>query len=378
MTFPFADVMTSKERLAAALSGAPFDRIPVNLLISDHAAQLVNASVAEYQSSAQLMVRGQIAAYRLYGHDAVSVGPGLAGIPEAFGAKVVFPAASTPYVAEPAIDLAGVGRLKIPDPERDGRLPLFLDAAEQALKEVGQEVLVSMTVAGPFTTACGIVGTERLLRELGRQAEAIHELLRLVTQGILDFARAAVARGVRIGLADPTASGSVISTKTAAAFAIPYLSELVAGITQAGGGARPTLHVCGRTQKLWGLLADTGVSGLSLDDVVDLEEAKHAVGSRVALIGNIRPSATMFLGTPDDVRRNARECLRKAYDNPKGFVLGLGCGLPINSPRENVKALVDAAREYGRYPLNPADFAEPESSAGPAAPHSCSGCSAAS
>lgn len=69
-----------------------------------------------------------------------------------------------------------------------------------------------------------------------------------------------------------------------------------------------------------------------------------------------KPTQTMFLGTPEDVEKDAKECLRKAYDNPKGYILSLGCGLPIDTPPENILALREAARKYGRYPFNPELF----------------------
>jgi uroporphyrinogen decarboxylase len=99
-------------------------------------------------------------------------------------------------------------------------------------------------------------------------------------------------------------------------------------------------------------MADCGAGILSLDDEVDLADARVAVGDRVALVGNIRPTATMVQGTPNDVRRNAIECLLKGAGNPKGYILGLGCGLPINTPFENIKTLVASAREYGRWPID--------------------------
>jgi uroporphyrinogen decarboxylase len=65
----------------------------------------------------------------------------------------------------------------------------------------------------------------------------------------------------------------------------------------------------------------------------------------------------MYLGKPADVRANAGECLAKAWNSPKGYILGLGCALPIDTPPENIHALVEAAREFGRWPLDPARFA---------------------
>jgi uroporphyrinogen decarboxylase len=65
----FRESMTSRERTVAALTGQPYDRIPVNLLMSDFAARVIGVTVGEYQQSAKLMARGQIAAWQTYGMD---------------------------------------------------------------------------------------------------------------------------------------------------------------------------------------------------------------------------------------------------------------------------------------------------------------------
>lgn len=352
----FKETMTSKERTLAALTGKPFDRIPVNLLISDHAARVIGVSVGDYNQSAELLARGQIAAWRRYGADNVNTGPGLTGVAEAIGSKVAFPD-STPYIAENVVLHESVlDTLKIPDPERDGRLPLFLDAASLVLSEIGDQVPLSMTCAGPFTTAAGIRGTERFLRDLRRNPAFAHRLLQHATASIIRFAKAALDRGARIGLADPTASGTMIAAGQFRDFALPYLKEVCAAVKEQSGSA-PSLHICGNTSRIWPEMADTGAAVLSLDDAVDLAEAKALVGERVALLGNVRPTAAMYLGTPQEVTANARECLAKGWDNPKGYILGLGCGLPIDTPPGNIDALVAAARRYGRWPLDPAGFA---------------------
>lgn len=356
MTAIFKETMSSRERTVAALTGKPYDRIPVNLLISDHAARVINVTVGEYNNSARLLARGQVAAWRLYGADNVNTGPGLTGIAEAIGSRIVFPD-STPYVADhPVQEERDLDRLRVPDPATAGRLPLFLEAATMVLKEIGDQVPLSMTTAGPFTTAAGIRGTERFLRDLHKNPAFAHRLLRLATDSTIRFSAAAIGVGARIGLADPTASGTMIGTRQFREFALPYLQEVTTAITRLAGAA-PSLHICGNTTRIWPEMAATGVAVLSLDDAVDLAEAKGLVGDRVALLGNIRPTAAMYLGTPDDVVANVRECLAKGWDTPKGYILGLGCGLPIDTPPANIHALVQAARTYGRWPLDPASFA---------------------
>ena len=81
----FKESMTSKERVVAALTGQPYDRIPVFMLLSDQAARTIGVTVREYQKSARLMARGQLTAWRSYGMDMINTGPGLTGIAEAAG-----------------------------------------------------------------------------------------------------------------------------------------------------------------------------------------------------------------------------------------------------------------------------------------------------
>jgi uroporphyrinogen decarboxylase len=65
----------------------------------------------------------------------------------------------------------------------------------------------------------------------------------------------------------------------------------------------------------------------------------------VVIVGNVRPTESMYLGDTATVRADAQECLRKAGDSPRGFVLAVGCGMPIPAPQVNVHALMDVARE---------------------------------
>jgi uroporphyrinogen decarboxylase len=107
---------------------------------------------------------------------------------------------------------------------------------------------------------------------------------------------------------------------------------------------------------IWGDVADAGLGSFSIDDRMDLEEAKKTIGERMILVGNVKPTETMYLGTPADVEKDAKECLRKAYDSPQGYVLALGCGLPYGTPAGNIHALLNSARKFGQYPLNPDNF----------------------
>jgi len=354
--FLIKDDMTPKERIEAMTYGKPFDRVPCNIFIGDHAATIIGAEVSDLNFSSEVFLHGQLAANKKYGIESTGVSPGLAGIAEALGSKLVFPKHGAPYVGEYAIkDVLDLEKLSVPHPVKAGRFSFVLETAEKLADEFGREIPVSVEVPGPFTSAGNLMNIGSLMRDTRKNPEFVHRVLRLVTDTTIAFIKEAAKLDVGICIAEPSASGTLISYDMFEKFALPYLKEIVDCIKALGKGS-PSLHICGNTKKIWTLMADTGAGSLSLDDVIDLEKAKKIVGDRVMLIGNVKPTATMYLGKPIDVERDAKECLKKAYDNPKGYVLALGCGFPIDTPPENIHALRGAAIKYGKYPYEPELF----------------------
>jgi uroporphyrinogen decarboxylase len=64
-------------------------------------------------------------------------------------------------------------------------------------------------------------------------------------------------------------------------------------------------------------------------------------------MGNVSPSEIMLQGTPSQVRDAVRQCVWKAHDNPKGYIVASGCSLPVETPFQNIDAMLDAVREIG-------------------------------
>ena len=80
-------------------------------------------------------------------------------------------------------------------------------------------------------------------------------------------------------------------------------------------------------------MIDTGATALSIDHAVPLMQAKKIVGDKAAIIGNVDPSKTLFLGTPEQVETEAKNCIDAGTD-----ILAPGCGFPPITPLENMKA----------------------------------------
>ncbi len=341
--------MTPLERLAALARGEPLDRLPCVPIVGNTGARVIGARVSDFRGNGRLIAEAQVAAYRLFRYDTVRIFTDLFTQAEAMGAKVVYPEDETAYLVAPALtDLSRLDRLRVPDPRKEGNLPQFLEAMKIALDAIGGEVAVTGALTGPFTNSSFLVGAEEIARLTLRAPKTVHRLCEISLEANLRYAEAMLELGCTPSLTDPMSSCSVISPRAFAEFSLPYLKRLTDYIHSRG--KRVTLHICGDTRPIWEAMVEAGADCLSLDNDVDLAEAKAKVGARVRLMGNVRPSEIMLQGSPADVRRAVIACVRKAHDSPLGYIVASGCSLATETPFANIHAMMDTVRDIG-YPV---------------------------
>ncbi|WP_338825873.1 Uroporphyrinogen decarboxylase [Moorella thermoacetica] len=350
------DEMTPNERRQALAQGRPVDRIPCVPKIGNVAARYIGVHVRDMLASAELTAAAQIQAYQLLHHDAVGVCLGMHPLARALGGTMTNPLDDNPAMLQsPVKDEKDLERLDLAALDRDKFIQTTLTAARILQDKVGKEVTPGVVIGGPFTVAASLRGTEFLLRDVIRNPEFAHRVISFALQAIIHVVIPFIKEGIIPAIVDPVASGSVLNVKKAWEFAFSYTQKLIDEFKKYTPGV--SLHVCGKTTRLLEMMAATGASSLSLDNSVDLLEAKRLVGHRVALSGNVDPVNVMALGNPETVRLAVKDCLQRAWDTPRGYILAAGCDLPLTTPLENIAALVEAARIYGRWPLDPRNFA---------------------
>jgi uroporphyrinogen decarboxylase len=84
---------------------------------------------------------------------------------------------------------------------------------------------------------------------------------------------------------------------------------------------------------------------------MDIDEVKQKWGKKLCLIGNINLDSTLTLGTPQDVRAEVYERIRTIGPGG-GYMVASSNSITDYVPLENMKALIDATFEFGRYPIN--------------------------
>lgn len=214
----------------------------------------------------------------------------------------------------------------------------------------GQEYLVETTFECGFTGAGRVLGTGREMMLLHKDPEFVRRLSDFMNKLTIEVIREFVNVGANmIFIPDPNASTALISPKHYEMFAFPYEKELIKEIKKLG--AITMLHICGNCTPILDKIVETGTDCYSFDHMVDIAEAKKRIGNKIALAGNINP-VILLMGTPEQVTELSKDCIRKAAPGG-GFMLMPGCSTAANTPTANFHALVNAAKTYGKYPINP-------------------------
>lgn len=346
--------MTSLERIRCAARRQPVDRVPVAPYLGNHGARVAGVLIGEYCRSGRIMAEAQYRAWHIYGQDVLVAQSDNYYIAEGFGVEVQHYDDGTPTLRTPVVhELADIGRLRVPDPHKDGRMPVYLEAIRRLGEMARGEIAVRAPGTGPFSLASHLMGTENFLVELalagrdpgGVAEQSLRHLLELTTDALIAFAKACLEAGAHLVMAgDSLASIDMISPATYREWAWPSerrFFETVNPLAERSGAAT-ILHICGNMSPVLETMADTGAHILELDHKVSLAAAKERVGNRVCLMGNLDPVEILWRGTPNAVAKAAKAAIA-AGAKSGGFILGSGCEVPVASPRENLKAMIETA-----------------------------------
>jgi uroporphyrinogen decarboxylase len=80
----------------------------------------------------------------------------------------------------------------------------------------------------------------------------------------------------------------------------------------------------------------------------DLADLKRNWGDRITLKGNLHTTDVMLRGTAEEVVRASRKAMDDAAEGGR-FILSTGDQCGRDTPDENLHAMIETAREYGRY-----------------------------
>jgi uroporphyrinogen decarboxylase len=343
--------MNSLERVQAVISGKIPDRVPICLDNCFLAAKEAGVSMADFRSDPEAIAKTYLTSVEKYGFDCLYVDIDVTLLAEAMGAVADFCDDEPARIVKPAIrDLKEVDKLRVVNPETDGRIPALLEAIRIMAKQVGGELAIrGCADQAAFSLACLVLGISDFLEILAAEPDnpAIFQLLEACHQSHLAVHRAVMKAGVTFtSNGDSLCGPDVCSPQMFRKFARPFEERLVKSL--ADEGIFTVIHVCGDTGLILDQWAEFDFCGFELDYKTDAVKAKRTAGAHHVLFGNIDPSGVLGLGTPEYIRQKTRELI--SIWKPGGlFVLNSGCTVPATTPAENIRAFIQAAHEAGVY-----------------------------
>ncbi|HID32281.1 MAG TPA: hypothetical protein EYP24_02760 [bacterium (Candidatus Stahlbacteria)] len=337
------DILTPRERFGLLVIDELPDRCNIIPLITSHAATVADIPLRRYYTEGQAMAEAQIIAFERYGHDALSIFSEVGIIAEAIGSVFDYPEDDLPVIRLPILTKVGIEDLKVPDPKRDGRLPIYLEAIKYAYNSLGDRVPILAYVPAPFTTGVMLSDPNQFLIDTIRNPDRIHRIMELGLKAAKGFCYEIINTGGLPILVDPLASASVISPKAYKEFALPYEQRLIDYLHRYDLDI--ILHICGETGPIIDLMLDSHADLLSVDRI-DPEFLYEKCHDRIRIIGNLDTSLVGF-GAREEVIKRTAEMVARLKMAKKGYVAATGCEVPIRADPGNVEVFIQIAREVG-------------------------------
>ena len=163
--------------------------------------------------------------------------------------------------------------------------------------------------------------------------------------------------GVAIGVDYGFNSGPFVSPAAFAHIYAPAMKRMCEIVHESG---LPCLfHSCGNNRLILDQMVDAGMDAYqAIQPVEKIEEIKALYGDRLVLWGGVSTD-TLCRGTPDEVRQQALFTMKHCAPGG-GLILGSSHSVVVGTPAGNYRALFEAVRERGTYPIDiPEDIPEP-------------------
>jgi uroporphyrinogen decarboxylase len=268
-------------------------------------------------------------------------------IPHAMNLGLEFEAGEGPKFERPVRTAADIDKLGIPDPGRE--LKYVIDAVARVRRELRGRIPLIGFAGSPWTVATYMVEgggsktfgvIKRMMYEAPRE---LHRLLQILAQSTILYLNAQIAAGAQAVMVFDT-WGGVLTPAQYQEFSLRYMAQVVAALTRESDGRRVPNIVFTKGGGPWlDKIAAIGCDAAGVDWTTDLSSARQAVGGRIALQGNLDPSA---LFSPPGVLRAEALRVLDSYGGGSGHVFNLGHGITPEVDPERVALLVETVQGY--------------------------------
>src|SRR5713226_98368 len=334
------------DRLLRACRRQPVDRTPVWMMrqagryLPEYREIRQRVSFLELCKNTDLAAEVSLQPYRILGVDAVIFFSDILIPVEAMGAGVSL-TDKGPEIEHPIRNQRDVDELSIPDPASE--VPFVGSIIKKLRQELRNEVPLIGFAGAPWTLASYLVegGGSKTFGEIKglafREPQILHALLEKLTSTVISYVLFQIEAGAEVIQLFDTWAGE-LNPSDYEEFALPYTTKIFDAI-----GARvPRILYLNGCAAILESMATSGADVISIDWRISMLEARRRLGERIALQGNLDPC--VLLGPKERIAARTKEILEQA--GPVGHILNLGHGILPQTPVENARAFIEAAKSY--------------------------------
>lgn len=252
-----------------------------------------------------------------------------------------------------------------PDPTDPAVTEGIRERAQWLRKNTPYAILLQCGRGGIFEQAKYMRGYAKIFEDFVGEEEFVHALFKKLLEIEKEFNRVGLeAAGefvdiVRMSPEDLASENQTFcSPSMFKELILPYYKEAIhytkTLFHQKNPKGKIQFHSCGAVSYpfMEGLL-DAGIDVYDACEVKVKEESrpgrfKEKFGDRLSFLGAIDVQWTLPFGKPEDVRNEVKERIREMAPGG-GYIISSSHRLTPDMPFENIKAMYDAAREFGRY-----------------------------
>jgi MtaA/CmuA family methyltransferase len=297
-----------------------------------------------------MLAEAQFQSWKEFGHDMLLVENGVVAEAQACGCGVEYTDDGPARVAVPilAAGLEKIDELVVPDPFTTHPMCEVLKAVRILRQRTGERVFImGRADQGPIALGLALRGYEQFLIDLAQfeQPELIHKVLDYCVRVQTRYAWALREAGAH-GSATGGAGVDIIGPRLYRRVEHPYECRFIAAANRPDFPV--ALHICGDATLILAEMVATGAPILELDYKTDMRKAKDSLHGKAVFLGPVNPELLWSARDPVEVDSAAREAIGILAPGSE-YILGPGCALGFNTPDENIHALVEAAKKYGKY-----------------------------
>ena len=342
-----ATTLNSRERVLKLFSKEKTDYIPIfsgmgNVTV--HGLEKYGWKFPEIHTDARKMANMAASTCQLFGFESVVVPFDMGVEAEALGSKVNYYAHATdilyPTISEHPAEKVEDLNLQVPsDLAKAGRIPVVTEALRILKKEVGDKVAVGSWVLGPYTLAGQLLDLSQLAKAAFKKKDLVSKVLDQLAGVLIQIIKIYRAAGADyITVREMGAGPDILSPRMFESLVRPPLKKIFDGIE-----SPKVLHICGDTNAIVDQMVLCGADAISVEKKNNVVETRKKLGPDVMIFGELDAYGVLSMGKPDDVDKAVKEAIDRGVN-----AIWPGCDLWPVVPKENMEALITAARKYGK------------------------------